>query len=143
MPTSTLAMDRLLNRARPTRRRQPAPWDMGHGHSMALAWAMNGMGIDMGRGQGKAGQMYSTYSLHPSIPIHPGISHNHKMTAFKQPFPPYSNPGRRAPPGRVGVELRFFRRPEWYWREPARDPRPSGIRKLRRGVPFDEPQLAP
>lgn len=96
MPTSTLAMDRLLNRARPAwpaRRRQPAPWDYGHDG----AWAQHGigMGVDMGgHGQG----ICAVQSV--PIPIHPGISHNHKMTAFKQHSPrPATLGAERLPEG--------------------------------------------
>lgn len=100
MPTWTLAMDRLLNRARPAwpaRRRQPARWDYKYGHDGAWAQHGIGMGVDMGWEWAWA---YVQYSQSVPIPIHPGINHNHKMTAFKQRSPvPATLAAERLPEG--------------------------------------------
>lgn len=60
--TSTLAMDRLLNRALALLdddSRHPGIWGM--------AWAQHGIGMGYEHGQGRACHMYSTvvYSTHP------------------------------------------------------------------------------
>ncbi|KAH8768167.1 hypothetical protein F5883DRAFT_69323 [Diaporthe sp. PMI_573] len=113
MPTSTLAMDRLLNRALALLDDSRHPGIMGHGHSMAMAWVWAWAEGPEGMGHGMCALyvQYSTHHCHPNPSRHRSQSQDDSNGPPPSRQPRQPNPGRRAPPGRVGVELRFFRRP--------------------------------